>query len=68
MIFAEGKKLAISPAVSMPTAPPPAIRTVLAVGRLVCRALKAAGVRAGSGWKVQRGEADVVPVAMKRES
>ena len=67
MTFIEGKNVAISPAVSMPTAPPPAMSTVLAAGRLACRDLKAAEVRAGSGWKVQRGEEDVVPVAIKRE-
>jgi hypothetical protein len=58
---------AISPIVSTPAGPPPAIRIVFAVASLVFYSLKAEVVSVKEKCRVQRALLDVVPVVMMRE-
>jgi hypothetical protein len=66
--LALGYAEAISPAVSTPTGPAPAIRTVEALGSSLCNAWIAARLASWLSLMVQSGELDVVPVAITSES
>ena len=54
--------------ISTPAGPPPAMRIVFAVSRLLFKSSKAVVVCSKELWNVHRGEWEVVPVAMMRES
>lgn len=52
------------PADSVPAGPPPAMRIVEAAGKDVCRVLNAATDSSWEPCRVQRGDVEVVPVAI----